>query len=88
MGGISGIGWDIGTGLIKLSDIDDILKDNTKIRIKQNQKKKIEELDELSRSTPPPFRGVLEYFLRWDGVLEYFLRWEGILEYFLRWGGR
>ena len=35
------------TGLIKLSDILDILNDNTKIRIKQNQKKKIEELDEL-----------------------------------------
>lgn len=41
------------TGLIKLSDILDILNDNTKIRIKQNQKKKIEELDELSRSDKP-----------------------------------
>ena len=41
------------TGLIKLSDIQDILNDTPKIRIKQNQKKKIEELDELSRSDKP-----------------------------------
>ena len=41
------------TGLIKLSDIQDILNDTPKIRIKRNQQKRIEELDELFRSEKP-----------------------------------